>query len=697
VLMSWVFKYELTADINATSAKFGEVLADSTKSGFSDYLGVATTGLRTFFVTEPDDNDLLRRNAEVNHFLFVQDSSMGSATGQGVIAIPRAEVRGVWLDLVALQEESLDLELWQSTFKPEDLSVLKHLLDTRWSRQLDTLSSEDSTAPWASDTLLGADRHMRVLGLRLSCGEAVADLCERMHMDELGVDSGNDEAPVLQRHEDDGFNGLPFIIMAICMFLAPICFGRKCMRFMNKVCNWMKTDSRPAGRQARRQQPLPQTSQRPLQATQVSKATVAKFQQQQRDVPGVFEISGSKEDSCVVCLAEFVEGIDCVLLPCGHVLHWRCWALWSARAQQCPMCRTVPKWEDISKVLFTVKDADEDKTTRDTGQTMETLAAELEAVRTQLGVKKAIEGAGDAAARPTSNAAIEDSGAERTTRSSLRRSRSNELEGGARTSLRSRSGGDLEGLQTSRSESQSRSVEPGATRPKATVPVLTRAATAPLGGAPLHGSERTVEEPSPLSAGNSRGEIVRTSSGRRGFAGRAKKKNGAAAAAAATAEQQGSGAPSSQPLPQQPVIARSGSRRRRRSKGPSAQQQQQQQQQDGQPQLPPQQQQTQLETLAAAIAEAAPRENAEKTKPSANASAQSTSAADFAGTGATASTTSAAATTAGASGARASSGSSARPELGNARGSARGRGRRGRNRDEAPPRDVEPGFEKFEV
>ena len=42
---------------------------------------------------------------------------------------------------------------------------------------------------------------------------------------------------------------------------------------------------------------------------------------------------------CCICLAEIQLKQKAVLLPCGHLLHWKCAALWLKKNNTCPMCR----------------------------------------------------------------------------------------------------------------------------------------------------------------------------------------------------------------------------------------------------------------------------------------------------------------------------------------------------------------------
>ena len=42
---------------------------------------------------------------------------------------------------------------------------------------------------------------------------------------------------------------------------------------------------------------------------------------------------------CCICLAEIKLKQKAVLLPCGHLLHWKCAELWLKKNNTCPMCR----------------------------------------------------------------------------------------------------------------------------------------------------------------------------------------------------------------------------------------------------------------------------------------------------------------------------------------------------------------------
>lgn len=45
------------------------------------------------------------------------------------------------------------------------------------------------------------------------------------------------------------------------------------------------------------------------------------------------------EDSCAICLADFVEHETVGQLPCGHVFHRDCIACWICDHPSCPICR----------------------------------------------------------------------------------------------------------------------------------------------------------------------------------------------------------------------------------------------------------------------------------------------------------------------------------------------------------------------
>ena len=43
--------------------------------------------------------------------------------------------------------------------------------------------------------------------------------------------------------------------------------------------------------------------------------------------------------SCCICLTEIQKGEETVLLPCGHMFHWKCCLNWLNENNTCPMCR----------------------------------------------------------------------------------------------------------------------------------------------------------------------------------------------------------------------------------------------------------------------------------------------------------------------------------------------------------------------
>ena len=53
-----------------------------------------------------------------------------------------------------------------------------------------------------------------------------------------------------------------------------------------------------------------------------------------KDGKGKFELP-----SCCICLTEIQKGEKTVLLPCGHMFHWKCCLTWLKNNNTCPMCR----------------------------------------------------------------------------------------------------------------------------------------------------------------------------------------------------------------------------------------------------------------------------------------------------------------------------------------------------------------------
>ena len=43
--------------------------------------------------------------------------------------------------------------------------------------------------------------------------------------------------------------------------------------------------------------------------------------------------------NCCICLSEIAKGEKTVLLPCGHMFHWKCCLTWLKSNNTCPMCR----------------------------------------------------------------------------------------------------------------------------------------------------------------------------------------------------------------------------------------------------------------------------------------------------------------------------------------------------------------------
>ena len=57
-----------------------------------------------------------------------------------------------------------------------------------------------------------------------------------------------------------------------------------------------------------------------------------------KDKKGKYELP-----NCCICLSEIRKGEKTVLLPCGHMFHWKCCLTWLKSNNTCPICRFVIK------------------------------------------------------------------------------------------------------------------------------------------------------------------------------------------------------------------------------------------------------------------------------------------------------------------------------------------------------------------
>ncbi|XP_042478854.1 E3 ubiquitin-protein ligase CIP8-like [Macadamia integrifolia] len=51
--------------------------------------------------------------------------------------------------------------------------------------------------------------------------------------------------------------------------------------------------------------------------------------------------SSSSTESCMICMDEYVRGVDVVRLPCSHLFHGECIVNWLEHKNSCPLCRSV--------------------------------------------------------------------------------------------------------------------------------------------------------------------------------------------------------------------------------------------------------------------------------------------------------------------------------------------------------------------
>ena len=43
--------------------------------------------------------------------------------------------------------------------------------------------------------------------------------------------------------------------------------------------------------------------------------------------------------NCCICISDINKGEETVLLPCGHMFHWKCCYSWLKENNTCPVCR----------------------------------------------------------------------------------------------------------------------------------------------------------------------------------------------------------------------------------------------------------------------------------------------------------------------------------------------------------------------
>jgi len=64
-----------------------------------------------------------------------------------------------------------------------------------------------------------------------------------------------------------------------------------------------------------------------------------KFDMNEKYMKKNIENGNLESPFCCICLAEIILKQKAVLLPCGHLLHWKCAELWLKKNNTCPMCR----------------------------------------------------------------------------------------------------------------------------------------------------------------------------------------------------------------------------------------------------------------------------------------------------------------------------------------------------------------------
>ena len=54
----------------------------------------------------------------------------------------------------------------------------------------------------------------------------------------------------------------------------------------------------------------------------------------------IYNDAEHKDQECIICFEEFVDGSELTFLPCLHGFDHACIADWLARSDECPVCKT---------------------------------------------------------------------------------------------------------------------------------------------------------------------------------------------------------------------------------------------------------------------------------------------------------------------------------------------------------------------
>lgn len=57
------------------------------------------------------------------------------------------------------------------------------------------------------------------------------------------------------------------------------------------------------------------------------------------ELPGSSVVMNNRDDTCSICLCDYMKNAQCQKLPCDHIFHVTCFQKWFRRKTTCPLCR----------------------------------------------------------------------------------------------------------------------------------------------------------------------------------------------------------------------------------------------------------------------------------------------------------------------------------------------------------------------
>jgi len=368
VTVRWLSRFMLSNELEVSAEDFEMALAEVAASSFAFALDLPKDVIVAGPAPLPAYLEGYPRPMEVNYYASLEMFMRTDLVDPLVVSEGLAlKLRNAYLDILTLTQPGSE--------RGSSLGrIFRIVLAQNWRDYEEDLPERG----WASTALVD----FQVRQTSLTCDSSVEAMCSRMRLDlkamndhdhdQLLAASGSsyDGYGVRQNQVDDGLKlpqaGVGTVIFALFIFSLPICFSRSCRRTWRKLCAMFHLPAPPPTPSSQRPAPVAtparelslqgSVSMESMESLAISMSMQSTRQEISSEavqvdppttVPSI-TVQIKEEETCCICLVEFVHLDKCAVMPCGaHRLHWRCWASWYHRSARCPECRCTATLEEV--------------------------------------------------------------------------------------------------------------------------------------------------------------------------------------------------------------------------------------------------------------------------------------------------------------------------------------------------------------